>query len=196
MILPGLAPVAKAQNFYLGVSGSTMVYGWLTASTTTQGQSFTADSKGNNLGVFLRVGKKPYFQFGADWQWLQSDFDVKTDNDIRFTEDISVQNFDLSLKVGYNIVKKPMFKYQIHAGPFIGRSRIFSGRGIVFANDDLNNSQWGFVAGTGIQFTNLIIDLEYNYHFTYLFNSLILDGRSFDFRARQQLIMIKAGFMF
>lgn len=116
--------------------------------------------------------------------------------DLQYSENIRAQSFDFSLKIGYNIVQTPIFKYQIHAGPFIGRSRIFSGEGIVFESSDLNNSQGGFIAGTGIQFTNLIIDFEYTFRFTQLFNKLIVDGQTVDLQAKPQLIALKAGFMF
>ncbi len=190
-----LSPSATAQNFYLGVSGSTMVHTWFSA-TSAPDNHFTANGWGRNLGAFLRFGKKPYFQFGIDWIWMENDFSVRPGNDIEYSENIRANNFDFSIKIGYNIVKTPIFKYQIHAGPFLGRSTVFPGKHIGFKSDDVNNSQSGFIAGTGIQFTNLIIDFEYTFRFTQLFNTLIVDGQTVDLQAKPQLIALKAGFMF
>ncbi len=193
LALSGFTEKAKAQVFYIGVNGNA-VYSWF--SSPGLDNLVTSDGWGWDLGFFLRYGKRPYFQLGFDWVRSQNEFVISDGETIFFSENLKFHNFDFSLKVGYNIIQTPIFKYKIHAGPFIGKSLIFSGQDIVFENSDFNNPQLGVIAGTGIQFTNLIIDFEYSYHFTQLFNPVLIDGQEFELGSKLQLITLKVGFMF
>ncbi len=189
----GFTEKAQAQVFYIGVNGSA-VYSWFTSPKF--GDLVSADGWGWDLGFFLRYGKRPYFQFGFDWVRSENDFVIGDGETTFFSEKLRFHNFDFSAKIGYNIIQTPMFKYKIHAGPFIGKSLMFSGKDIVFDNSDFRNPQFGIIAGTGIQFTNLIIDFEYSYHFTQLFKPVVIDGEEFELGSKLQLITLKVGFMF
>ncbi|MCD6597215.1 MAG: hypothetical protein J7L04_05980 [Bacteroidales bacterium] len=185
---------AGAQVFYIGVNGGA-VYSWFDSPELDD--IVSSDGWGWDLGFFLRYGKRPYFQVGFDWVRSNNNFLIKVGETVLADENINLHNFDFSLKIGYNILQTPMFKIKVHTGPFIGRSLLFSGEDILFDNSDFKNPQWGIIAGTGFQFTNLIVDFEYSYHFTELFQPIPIDGfEHFEFGSKLQLVSVKIGFMF
>ncbi len=184
---------ARAQVFYIGVNGSA-VYSWFDSPKFDN--LVTSEGWGWDLGFFLRYGKRPYFQAGFDWVRSANDFTIGDPEEPLAAEKIKFHNFDFSLKVGYEILQTPMFKLKVHTGPFIGKSLMFSGETIEFLKDDFKNPQFGFIAGAGFQFTNLVVDFEYSYHFTDLFKPVAIDGETYELGSHLQLIALKVGFMF
>ena len=104
--------------------------------------------------------------------------------------------FDFSFKVGYEIVQLPMFKLKAQAGPFIGRSFLFSTDDFIVERDEFRWPQYGVIAGIGFQFTNLVVDFEYTYHINDLFKPFEVDGQTYKLHSNLQLLTLKVGFMF
>jgi hypothetical protein len=189
---------SKAQGFYLGFE-SNAVYSWFNSPDIED--LVASDGWGWNLGFFMRYGKRPFIQLGLNWTRSVNDFSVVyyneeiLDEDI-YTEDIKLNNFDFSVKAGYELLHTPMFRIDVHGGPFIGRSLMFSGESILFDNDSFKRPQLGINGGLGFQFTNFIFGLDYNYHFTELFNPIDINGQSYNLGAKLQMIQLKLGLMF
>ncbi len=188
-----VASNTQAQVFYIGVDGGA-VYSWFDSPKFDN--LVTSEGWGWDLGFFLRYGKRPYYQAGFDWVRSANDFIIGDPGEPWFEEQIKFHNFDFSIKVGYEIVQTPMLKLKVHAGPFIGKSLMFSGEDIEFNNADFKNPQLGIIGGIGFQFTNFVADFEYSYHFTELFKPVVIDDESFDLGSNLQLITLKVGFMF
>lgn len=183
---------AQSQLFFIGLEGGA-TYSWFNSPGLDN--IFTSDGWGWNMGFFARYGKKTYLQFGFDWTRSKNDFTIHI-FDEKFSEKIEFHNFDFSIKYGYNFFYRPMFKLKVHAGPFIGRSFLFSGNEFEFSSDDFKNPQWGIISGLGFQFMNFVADIEYSYHFTDLFKPVVVQDQEFKFGSNLQLITIKVGFMF
>ena len=186
------AGTAKAQLFWVGFNGSA-VHSWFRSPKLNN--DLTSDGWGWDFGFFLRYGKRPFVQAGFDWTWSQNTIYLK-DVDFSMQETIKFNNFDFSLKTGYELYQSPMFKVKISAGPFIGTALMFSGDYLYFSKDDFRNPQLGVVAGTGFQFTNLVVDLEYRYHFKDLFMPVDIDGKTYKLDSNLQMLMLKVGIMF
>jgi len=169
------------------------VYSWFTSPKIDN--DLSSDGWGWNFGFFLRYGKRPYIQTGFDWSWSQNTIYMK-DVDFSFQETIRFNNFDFSIKVGYEIFQSPMFKVKVSTGPFIGTSMMFSGEYLYFSKDDFKNPQLGIVSGVGFQFTNLVVDFEYSHHFLDLFMPVEIDGQTYKLGSRLQMLMLKVGIMF
>ena len=187
---------AKAQYFYLGMNGSSVAT-WFNSPKLDN--LVVSNGWGWNMGFFVRYGKRPYIKAGFDWTRSINDFTIKYagDDGGNFNDKIKFHEFDFSLKVGYNLLDLPMFKIDVSAGPFIGRSLFFSTDNIYFQKDDFKNPQAGFIVGAGIQFTNFIAGIDYTYHITDMFTPVdIGEGESVKLGAHLQLFMIKIGFMF
>jgi hypothetical protein len=183
---------AHSQLFFLGIEGGA-TYSWFNSPKFEN--IITSDGWGWNLGFFARYGKKTYLQLGFDWTRSKNDFRIDFEG-FHFDEQIKFHNFDFSIKYGYNFFYRPMFKLKVQAGPFIGRSFLFSGDELEFTNDDFKNPQWGIIGGLGFQFMNFVADIEYSYHFTDLFEPIVVGDQEIKFGSNLQMIIIKIGFMF
>lgn len=184
---------SQAQVFFIGVNGGAS-YSWFNSPKIDN--TYTSDGWGWNMGFFLRYGKRPYYQVGFDWTRCKNTIDLIEGDEPQRKEDIPFHNFDFSLKVGYEIIQKPMFKLKAHAGPFIGRSQLLSTEDYVIDQEEFRNPQYGVISGIGFQFTNLVVDFEYSYHFNDLFKPFYEDGQRYEAGSNLQLFTIKAGLMF
>ncbi len=196
LVFLAFANQAKAQYLFIGLNGSS-AFSWFNSPKVEN--MILSKGWGWNMGFFLRYGKKPFIQGGLDWTRSMNNFTIKEieEDGSDFEDQIKFHEFDFSLKIGYNILDLPMFKVQVNAGPFIGRSLYFSNENIIFDKSDFKNPQWGVTAGAGIQFTNFIAGIDYTYHFSDLFSPIdIGGGETIKLGAKLQLFMIKAGFMF
>ena len=156
----------QAQTMYIGFN-SGMVNSRIESPEVNN--TFTSEGWGYNLGVFMRYGKRPFYQLGADW--------LRSNNQTTFTHkgnvvsgDVPLHSFDLSLKMGYEIIQRPVFKWRASAGPFIGKTNLRSSSVFDFNQNDFRGPQYGFIAGTGLQFTHLTFGIEYSYHMSQLFS--------------------------
>jgi hypothetical protein len=161
-----LLQTATAQTMYIGLNTG-MVNNEI--NSLHQNNSFRSEGWGYNLGFYLRYGKRPFYQAGIDW--------TKSNNKTSFSKgtettngQVPFHNFDLSFKLGYEIVQRPIFKWKASFGPFIGKSTLKSTDVFTFDQENFHSPQYGLVAGTGIKVTNMVFDLEYAYHFSNFFS--------------------------
>lgn len=194
---------SKSQVFYVGFNAGAN-YSWFESPTLNYYYpgvddpipiSFSSAGYGWNAGFFLRYGKRPYYQVGFDWSRANNDFNFGL-FDTTFAEKAAFHNFDFSLKVGYEIVQKPYFKWSLLGGPFIGRSLFFNSSLFQFSNSDFKNPQFGVIGGTSFQVTNFILTLEYSYHFTNLFKPITENNNTYDLGSNLQMITVKVGMQF
>jgi hypothetical protein len=194
---------AKSQVFYVGFNAGAN-YSWFESPTlnyylpeldTYVPISFSSEGYGWNAGFFLRYGKRPYYQAGFDWSRANNDFNFSA-FDTTLAEKAAFHNFDFSVKVGYEIIQKPYFKWSLLGGPFIGRSLFFNSDLFQFKNSDFKNPQFGVIGGTCFQVTNFNVTLEYSYHFTNLFKPITENGNTYDLGSNLQMITVKVGMQF
>ena len=190
IILFSLGNKVQGQVFWLGVNGGA-TYSWF--SSPKSENVITGNGYGWNLGFFMKYGKRPFYKLGFYWTRAQTDLSVKYSNDLIIKDNVPFHKFDLMLKVGYEIIYKPKFKWHINAGPFIGTSFLFSSNKFDISRDDVQNLQWGLEGGTGIQFMNFIIDLDYYYNINHLFTEKEID---LELGSHMQHISLKVGFQF
>lgn len=187
-----MARPAQAQMFWIG--GNTgMQIDWF--GSPGYDNKVTSEGLGYNLGFFLRYGKKPFYQL--EFRWNRA-FNYLRDTEIPgvVLEDyVEFHKFDIPIRVGYPIVYTPMFKWHVNAGPFISTTFLFSSDEFEIERDDMRNPQFGILGGTGIQFMNFILDVDYSYHLTELFKGDEED-LNVDFKSHMQVISLRVGFMF
>ena len=183
---------ARSQVFWLGLNGGA-THSWF--SSPKANDLVTGEGWGWNLGFFVRYGKRPFYQAGIYWTRAKNHMKYYWDPSIVFEDDVPFNNFDIIVKTGYEIIRKPIFKWHVNAGPFIGTSFLFSTNTFEIESDDMKNPQFGFNTGTGIQFMNLIIDVDYQYHLTELFLGDEAD-LGIEFGSHMHHITLKVGFIF
>lgn len=182
----------QGQVFWLGFNGGA-AYSWFNSPKADN--LVTADGYGWNLGFFAKYGKRPFYKLGLYWTRNQTDMKYHLNEDQVIEGNVPFHNFDLHIKAGYELIHKPKFKWHVNAGPFIGRTFLFTTNVFEIEKDDMHNPQWGFVGGTGIQYLNFIIDLDYQYHISELFKGDEED-LGIDFGSHLQHLTLKIGFQF
>jgi hypothetical protein len=128
---------------------------------------------------------------------------MRADNHIRYEYapgeviegDVPFHEFDIPIKIGYTLVKTPVFKWHINGGASIGSTFLFSENNFEFERNDMTNPQVAVIAGTGIQITNFIFDIDYSYHITDLFKGDEQD-LGVDFGSHLKVFTFKAGLLF
>ena len=192
---------AKAQLFWIGVNGGANM-SWF--NTPGIDNALVSVGGGWNLGFFMRYGKKPFYQI--DFRWIRAnnflsytvDYNLEeldTSFSVTYEGDVPFHQFEIPIRVGYPIIYTPIFKWHVNGGPFISTTFMFSSNIFEIERNDMRNPQIGFMAGTGIQFMNFIIDIDYSYHLTELFKGDEED-LGVDFKAHLQLVSLKVGFQF
>jgi hypothetical protein len=109
--------------------------------------------------------------------------------------EVPFHKFEIKVRVVYPIVYKPMFKWHVNGGASIGTTFLFSDNNFEFERNDMTNPQVAVMGGTGIQFMNFIIDLDYSYHLTDLFKGDEED-LGVDFGSHLQVFALKVGMVF
>jgi hypothetical protein len=192
MILFSINTETRGQVFWLGFNGGA-THSWF--SSPEFDNLLTDDTWGWNFGFFTRFGKRPFYQAGVSWTRAQSPMKIYvTDNHI-IEDQVSFNNFDVMVKTGYEIIRRPIFKWHVNGGPFIGTSFLFGTSTFEIEDDDMRNPQFGLAGGTGFQFMNLIFDVDYQQHLTDLFTEDEIGGGT-DFDSHLHHITLKAGFIF
>jgi hypothetical protein len=182
----------KAQLFWIGVNGGTQVE-WFT--TPKIDNTVLSAGIGWNLGFLLKYGKKPFYQ--AEFRWMRASNLVSYEYQPGlFVEgEVPFHKFEIPLKVGYPIIHRPMFKWHVNGGASIGTTFLFSANNFEFERNDMKNPQVAVITGTGIQFMNFILDLDYSYHLTQLFKGDEED-LGVDWGEHLQVIALKVGWVF
>jgi hypothetical protein len=188
-----LTKVSQAQMFWLGFNGGYQ-YAWFKSPSIND--SISGEGAGWNLGFFLKYGKRPFYQ--VEFRWMRAKNTLTDSYEIpglTVTGDVPFHKFEMPVKVGYNIIQKPMFKWQVNGGASIGTVFLFSSNIYDIQRKDMANPQFAVLGGTGIQFMNFIIDVDYAYHITDLFKA---DKETFgeSFGSHLQVVSVKVGMLF
>jgi hypothetical protein len=191
-VLSCFAGSAHAQMFWLGVNGG-IQENWFTSPKVDN--IVLGDGIGWNLGFFMKYGQRPFYQ--VEFRWMRADNTINYEYQPGqvISGDVPFHEFQVPVKVGYTIVRKPAFKWHVNGGMSIGTVFLFSQNNFEFERNDMTNPQVGIIGGTGIQIMNFILDLDYSYHLTDLFKGDEQD-LGVDFGAHLQVISLKVGMVF
>ena len=187
-----ISKTSDAQMFWLGVNGGTNI-SWFT--TPGIDNALVSAGGGWNLGFFMRYGKKPFYQIDFRWIRANNTLTYEPIPGLVFKDDVPFHQFEIPVRVGYPIYYSPLFKWHVNAGAFVSTTFLFSTNVFEIERNDMRNPQAGVIAGTGIQFMNFIVDVDYSYHITKLFKG-DKEDLGVDFKAHLQLVSIKVGFQF
>ena len=182
----------SAQLFWIGVNGGVQS-NWFTSPGIDN--AVLGDGAGWNLGFFLKYGKRPFYQ--VDFRWMRANTLITYEylpGEI-IEGEVPFHQFVIPVRAGYPIVYRPMFKWHVNGGASIGTTFLFSDNNFEFERNDMTNPQVAVITGTGIQFMNFIIDVDYSYHLTDLFKGDEED-LGVDFGAHLQVFSVKVGMVF
>ena len=183
---------ASAQMFWLGFSGGYQ-YSWFKSPNINN--EVLGEGGGWNLGFFLKYGKRPFYQVGFRWMRAQNTITDSYDTEQTIVGDVPFHEFAVPVKVGYTLIDKPMFKWNVNAGASIGTVFLFDSNIFDFDREDMTNPQFAVIGGTGIQFMNFIVDVDYSYHLTDMFKADEIEFGE-NFGSHLQVIAVKVGMVF
>lgn len=123
--------------------------------------ALSLQSSGRQVGLFLRYGKRPYYQLGFNWanasEMLQ--FDQKDKGMVQ--EQIPLRQFSISGVMGYNLLNKPAFKLRSCMGPQLGYTRIEAPAFLPGGGEPVQLARLSWLLGAGIDLYHFNIDLTY-----------------------------------
>ncbi len=189
IILALAASTARAQYLSIGAQVGPNVSGF---NSPNLDNIVTGRGVGYQLGFFVRFGYRLYYEL--DFNWIRAETDIRVDLGSIIVEDkVPLHNFDLTAKVGYQLVRKEKFRWRVNSGPFLAWPALFSTNVFQFEGSDLRRPQWGMQFGTGIDYKRFNFDIDYNLHISLLFKGAEEDLGS-AYGSRLHVILFKFGY--
>lgn len=144
------APMLKAQSaFSFGIKAGANFSNYIHKSNL---------KPGGEAGLFLRFGKKFYFEPNVLYSFRSTNFkDLK--NEIQESFEVGQHFIDVPLLLGYKIANRPNFNFRIFIGPRVG---FRMGSDYDNWDDMVGYAQWGGQAGIGIDFWRFTLDVKYD----------------------------------
>jgi len=189
-ILALAAPAAQAQYLSIGGQVGPNISGF---NSPNLNNILTGRGVGYQMGFFVRFGYRLYYQLGFNWIRAETNIRIKLDTLIDLEDRVPLNNFDLTAKVGYQLVRQENFRWRVDTGPFMAWPVLFSTNVFQFEGDDLRRPQWGMQFGTGIDYKRFNFDIDYNLHISLLFKGESADLGS-AFGSRLHVLLFKLGY--
>ncbi len=143
---------------YIGAQAGPAVPNMIMPATIS---ALSLQSSGRQFGLFLRYGKRPYYQLSFNWanasEMMQ--FDQKDRGLVQ--EQISLRQFSISGIMGYNLLNKPAFKLRSSMGPQLGYTHIEAPAFLPGGGDPAQQARLSWLLGAGIDLYHFNIDLTY-----------------------------------
>ena len=119
------------------------------------------------VGAFIRIGKKVYFQPEANYQIDQSTLNKSVGN-VVFSQDVTLRSVKVPALIGVKLINARVFNLRVMAGPavtFILDKKLspstMSDLWPIRSVDDLKNSTWSVQMGAGLDILFLTLDVRY-----------------------------------
>ncbi len=168
------------------------IIGYSASKLNTNFQDIKEDFRSNyQIGAFLRMGKKFYFQ--PEVVYATSGGKLDSAGSI---ENIKFQNLDIPLLLGFKIINAKVINFRILAGPtasFIINKNISLNNleNAFVSEDELKNVAWGFDLGAGLDILLFSLDVRYRFGLNDLYDSSA-GGDIYDIK--NDLVIVTLGF--
>jgi hypothetical protein len=119
------------------------------------------------IGAFIRVGSKVYFQPEANYQVSESTLSKSLGTVVQ-TQDVTLKSLKVPALVGVKLINKGAFNLRLMAGPAVTfildkqlRPSQMDELWPIQSVDDLKNSAWSVQMGAGIDVLFMTLDVRY-----------------------------------
>ena len=139
----------------------------LSSMTTSPGVAISDQLKtGYDLGAFLRIGSKCYFQP----ELLYSTSGVKFSNvPVGSPSNIDLHSINVPLMFGARLVNLKVANIRVLGGPvasfLVDKSVDYNGAASATKEISFKDSKWGLQAGVGVDILMFTLDVRYNFDF-------------------------------
>ncbi len=128
------------------------------------------------VGAFIRIGKKVYFQPEANYQVVTSTLNKSLGSSV-LSQDITIESLKIPALIGIKLIKKEAFNLRIMAGPaytFLLNKKLdpqhMDEVWPIQSVDDLKNSVWSVQMGAGLDVLFMTLDVRYELGIDNMYN--------------------------
>lgn len=128
------------------------------------------------VGAFIRLGKKVYFQPEANYQVVTSTLNKSTGSSV-LSQDITIESLKIPALIGVKLINKEAFNLRIMAGPaytFLLNKKLdpqhMDEVWPIQSVDDLKNSVWSVQMGAGLDVLFMTLDVRYELGIDNMYN--------------------------
>jgi len=173
MLLIAFGAVVQAQGiFSLGPK-----VGYNSYKLTTNMDSVQASIKNSfQIGAFMRIGSKFYFQPEANYQVSESTLNQTFGTTVQ-SQDVTLKSIKVPALIGWKLINKSAFNLRILAGPaltFILDKKLDPTQMDEFwpiqSVEDIKNSAWSVQMGAGMDVFFLTMDVRYEMGINNIYN--------------------------
>ena len=143
---------------------------------------------GFEIGAFVRIGQKLYFQPEAMFKTKGGKFDVEGTNTSDVSYKVKLQTVDVPLMIGVRFLDLKAVNIRLMLGPvasFVLNKDIDTddNSNPVFEKSDFKDINWGFQGGAGIDVLFLTLDVRYELGLNNIYDGKdVVSGKAIDFK--------------
>jgi len=167
--------------------------GYNASKLSTNLDTITSNFKsGFSIGVFVRIGKRFYFQPEI---YYTTQGGVFESNEYNWEQKVNIGSLDIPALVGFKLIKGKVVNLRILAGPlasFVVNKSVKDAGGILgpIENADINSVNWAIQAGAGLDVLFLTLDVRYQIGL----NNLIKTIENSDINSKNSVWVVSLGF--
>ncbi len=128
------------------------------------------------VGAFIRIGKRVYFQPEANYQVVTSTLNKSLGSSV-LSQDITIESLKIPALIGIKLIKKEAFNLRIMAGPaytFLLNKKLdpqhMDEVWPIQSVDDIKNSVWSVQMGAGLDVLFMTLDVRYELGIDNMYN--------------------------
>jgi len=148
------------------------------------------------LGAFIRIGKKIYFQPEANFQMVNGNLNKGTSAAL-LSQDLSVKSLKIPVILGIKLINENRVNLRVMAGPaftFLFDKELDPSKMNEYwpiqSVEDLKNSIWSAQVGAGLDVFFMTLDVRYEFGIENIYNG------SSDFELKQNTFNVSLGIKF
>jgi hypothetical protein len=151
--------------------------GYNSYKLTTNMDSVQASIKNSfQIGAFMRIGSKFYFQPEANYQVSESTLNQTIGTTVQ-SQDVTLKSIKVPALIGWKLINKSAFNFRLMAGPaltFILDKKLDPSQMDEFwpiqSVEDIKNSAWSVQMGAGMDVFFLTMDVRYEMGINNIYN--------------------------
>ncbi len=145
------------------------------------------------IGAFIRIGSKIYFQPEANYQIFKGNLNKTTTASI-LSQDITIHSLKIPALIGLKLINGKSFNFRIFAGPvytFLLDKKLDPSKmnelWPIQSSEDLKNSIWSVQLGAGLDVLFMTLDVRYELGIDNMYQG------SSDFKLKQNTFNVSLG---
>ena len=155
--------------------------GYNASKLSTNLDTITSNFKsGFSIGVFVRIGKRFYFQPEVYYTTQGGVFESNAKD---WKQKVNIGSLDIPALVGFKLIKSKVVNLRILAGPlasFVVNKSVKNAGGVLepIKNADINSVNWAVQVGAGLDVLFFTLDVRYQIGLNNLIKTIIIENNA------------------